>query len=67
MLSKFLIHLDKSVREKASAILTQLMESRPEVRAPMVYGVGRFALGIPDVKSPIIALVLSKVNSLIPQ
>lgn len=64
MLAKFLIHLDKGIREKSSAILSQLMENRSDLRAQLVYGLGKFALSIPDNKHHIITTVLLKVFKL---
>lgn len=64
MLAKFLIHLDKVIRDKASSILSQLMETRPDLRAQIVYGLAKFALSIPDTKNQITMIVLAKVNTL---
>jgi hypothetical protein len=61
MLAKFLIHLDKAIRDKASAILTQLMDTRPDLRAQIVYGLAKFSLSIPDTKHQITIIVLTKV------
>lgn len=65
MLAKFLIHLDKGIHDKATAILSQLMASRADLRAHLVYGLGKFALSIPDTKHPLIQVVLVKVLNII--
>ena len=63
MLAKFLIHLDKAIRDKASSILSQLMETRSDLRGQIVYGLAKFALSIPDSKNQITMIVLAKVYS----
>ncbi|KAN0025837.1 hypothetical protein ACTFIU_008497 [Dictyostelium citrinum] len=65
MLSKFLIHLDRGVSEKASIVLTQLMASRPDIRPQIIYGLGRFALYLSDKQSNLISIVLEKKRELL--
>jgi len=65
MLSKYLIHLDKGVNEKASIVLTQLMASRPDIRPQIIYGLGKFALYLSDKQSHLISIVLEKQKELL--
>ncbi|EGC35659.1 hypothetical protein DICPUDRAFT_152002 [Dictyostelium purpureum] len=65
MLSKFLIHMDRGVSEKASIVLTQLMAARPDIRPQIIYGLGRFALYLSDKQSNLIAVVLEKKRELL--
>ncbi|GAM26500.1 hypothetical protein SAMD00019534_096750 [Acytostelium subglobosum LB1] len=65
MLSKYLIHLDKGISEKSSAVLTQLMATRPDLRPNIIGGLGKYALSISDKQSHFMCVVLEKMAELL--
>lgn len=67
MLARYLIHLDKHVREQALAALTRIMKACPLLRPAVVYGAAEMVLSIPDTNDKLLYHALHKLSNLLHQ
>ena len=67
MLSRYLIHLDDTIKEAAFETLQRLMYSMPEIRATLIHGLTSYLLSIPDSRHTILAVLLGKLVQMMDQ
>ncbi len=65
ILTRYLVHLDKTVQERATQTLSTMMNQRPDLRPVLVTVTADFLLNVPDSRHEIVHAVLDKLNRLL--
>eukprot|EP00005_Dracoamoeba_jomungandri_P002734 CAMPEP_0174260120 /NCGR_PEP_ID=MMETSP0439-20130205/8855_1 /TAXON_ID=0 /ORGANISM="Stereomyxa ramosa, Strain Chinc5" /LENGTH=2486 /DNA_ID=CAMNT_0015344291 /DNA_START=51 /DNA_END=7511 /DNA_ORIENTATION=- len=67
ILSRYLVHIDKGIRENAHAALSRIMNTSPNLRSDVISAVAYLPLKLPDSAPKLLFHVLHKLSALIHQ